>query len=173
MHLSKIIKNSPQFSFLLQMSKCSGWSRYISCLHAVWYLAHSVAWSSAEIMLTLFDMMTSSNEKFSALLALCAGNPPVTGGFPSQRPVTRSLDVFFALRLYKRLSKNWDAGDLRRNQFESCDEGFHLHAVQVSRDDKKCENVILRASCKTVVTPVLTLSCAKLSCYADSNQFSW
>ena len=27
-------------------------------------------------------------ETFSALLALCEGNPPVTGGFPSQRPVT-------------------------------------------------------------------------------------
>ena len=26
-------------------------------------------------------------EKFSALLALCEGNPSVTGGFPSQRPV--------------------------------------------------------------------------------------
>ena len=42
---------------------------------------------------------------FSALLALCAGNSPVTGGFPSQRPVTRSFDVFFDLRLNKRLSK--------------------------------------------------------------------
>ena len=41
----------------------------------------------------------------SALLALCEGNPPVTGGFPSQRPVTRSFDVFFDLRLNKRLSK--------------------------------------------------------------------
>ena len=28
-----------------------------------------------------------------ALLALCAGNSPVTGEFPSQRPVTRSFDV--------------------------------------------------------------------------------
>ena len=28
---------------------------------------------------------------FSALLALCEGNPPVTGGFPSRRPVTRSF----------------------------------------------------------------------------------
>ena len=34
-------------------------------------------------------------ETFSALLALCAGNSPVTGEFPSQRPVTRSFDVFF------------------------------------------------------------------------------
>ena len=42
---------------------------------------------------------------FSALLALCAGNSPVTGEFPSRRPVTRSFDVFFDLRLNKRLSK--------------------------------------------------------------------
>ena len=36
-------------------------------------------------------------ETFSASLAICAGN--------SQRPVTRSFDVFFDLRLNKRLSK--------------------------------------------------------------------
>ena len=30
---------------------------------------------------------------------------PVPGEFPSQRPVTRSFDVFFHLRLNKRLSK--------------------------------------------------------------------
>ena len=34
-------------------------------------------------------------ETFSALLALCEGNLPVTGGSPPQRPVTRSFDVFF------------------------------------------------------------------------------
>ena len=45
-------------------------------------------------------------ETFSALLTLCAGNSPVSGEFPSQRPVTRSFDVFFDLRLYKRLSKH-------------------------------------------------------------------
>ena len=33
-------------------------------------------------------------ETFSALLAICAGNSPVSGEFPSQRPVTRSFDVF-------------------------------------------------------------------------------
>ena len=38
-------------------------------------------------------------ETFSALLALCAGNSPVTSEFPSQRPVTRSFDVLFDLRL--------------------------------------------------------------------------
>ena len=44
-------------------------------------------------------------ETFSALLAICAGNSPVPGEFPSQRPVTRSFDVFFDLRLNKRLRK--------------------------------------------------------------------
>ena len=44
-------------------------------------------------------------ETFSALLAICAGNSAVPGEFPAQRPVTRSLKVFFDLRLNKRLSK--------------------------------------------------------------------
>ena len=44
-------------------------------------------------------------ETFSALLAICAGNSPVSGEFPTQRPVTRSFDVFFDLRLNKWLSK--------------------------------------------------------------------
>ena len=42
---------------------------------------------------------------FSALLAICAGNSPVPGEFPVQRPVTRSFYVFSDLRLNKRLSK--------------------------------------------------------------------
>ena len=46
-------------------------------------------------------------ETFSALLAICAGNSPVPGEFPTQRPVTRSLDVYFDLRPNKRLSKQW------------------------------------------------------------------
>ena len=54
-------------------------------------------------------------ETFSALLALCVGNSPVSGEFPAQRPVTRSFDAFFDLRLIKRLSKNTrEAADLRR-----------------------------------------------------------
>ena len=55
-------------------------------------------------------------ETFSALLAICAGNSPVFSEFPTQRPVTRSFDIFFDLRLNKRLSwvNNRDAGDLRR-----------------------------------------------------------
>ena len=42
----------------------------------------------------------------SAVLAGCEGNPPVTAGFPSQRPITRSFHIFFDVRLNKRFSKH-------------------------------------------------------------------
>ena len=44
-------------------------------------------------------------ETFSALLTIFAWNSPVTGEFHAKRPVTRSFDVFFDMRLNKRLSK--------------------------------------------------------------------
>ena len=44
-------------------------------------------------------------ETFSALLAICAGNSPATGEFSTQRPVTRSFDVFFDIRLNEWWSK--------------------------------------------------------------------
>ena len=44
-------------------------------------------------------------ETFSALPAICAGNLPVSGEFPAQRPVTRSFDIFFDLHLDGRLGK--------------------------------------------------------------------
>ena len=62
-------------------------------------------------------------ETFSALLAICAGNSPVPGEFPTQRPVTRSFDVFFDLRLNKRLSKQswgWWFETLSRPLWRQC-----------------------------------------------------
>ena len=44
-------------------------------------------------------------ETLSASLAICAGKSTVTGEFPAQRPVMRIFDVFFDLRMNKRLSK--------------------------------------------------------------------
>ena len=41
----------------------------------------------------------------TTLLAVCAGISPVTGYFPTHRPVTRNFDVFFDLGLNERLSK--------------------------------------------------------------------
>ena len=63
---------------------------------------------------------------FSALLAISAGNSPVTGEFPTQRPVTRSFDVFFGMCLNKRLSKQswgWWFETPSRPLWRHCD--FH------------------------------------------------
>ena len=50
-------------------------------------------------------MMTSSNGKNFRVTGPLCGEFTGPGEFPTQRPVTRSVDVFFDLRLNKRLSK--------------------------------------------------------------------
>ena len=66
------------------------------------------------LMLTILIFPWSHQmETFSALLAICAGKSPVPGEFPAQRPVTRSFDVIFDLRLNNCWVNNREAGDLR------------------------------------------------------------
>ena len=54
---------------------------------------HTLGW-----LLLVFALWRHQMETFSALLAICAGNWPVPGEFPTQRPVTRNFDVYFDLR---------------------------------------------------------------------------
>ena len=71
-------------------------------------------------------------ETFSALLAICAGNSPITGEFPSQRPVSRKFVVFFDLRLNERLSKQlqvWWCETLSRLLWRHC------NVIEMSHDD--------------------------------------
>ena len=75
-------------------------------------------------------------ETFSALPDLYAGNSPVTGEFPSQRPVTRSFDIFFDLQLNNRLNKQsrwrWyetPSGSLWRHCYD-----VDLQAVLIATD---------------------------------------
>ena len=65
-------------------------------------------------------------KKKSALLALFDENPPVTGGFPSQRPLTRSFDVFFDLCLNKQVNKQ-----SRRRWFETPSRSLWRHCTEV------------------------------------------
>ena len=82
--------NIIDFKYILKREKISMWigrNRVPNYMHLTWW-RHQM-------------------ETFSALLAICAGNSSVPGELPAQRPVTRSFDVFFDLRLNKRLSKHW------------------------------------------------------------------
>ena len=71
---------------------------------------------STEVLMTSSIMMTSSNGNISALLAICAGNSPVTGEFPPQRPVTRSFDVSLIYAWIYGWVNNGEAGDLWRHR---------------------------------------------------------
>ena len=53
----------------------------------------------------LLHMMTSSNGNIFRVTGPLCGEFTGPGEFPTQRPVTRGIDVFFDLRLNKRLSK--------------------------------------------------------------------
>ena len=65
-------------------------------------------WSYPKELGTYLTWWRHQMETFSSVLALCAGNSPVTGEFPSQSPVTRSFDISFDMRLNKRLSiQSW------------------------------------------------------------------
>ena len=86
-------------------------------------------------------------EAFSALLAICAGNSLVTGEFPSQRPVTRSFDVFSDLGLNKRLSKQ-----LGRRWFEtpSCSLLRHCNVPKVQQQSV-CSRVVSDCLCLIIL----------------------
>ena len=90
-------------------------------------------------------------ETFSALLALCAGNSPVTGEFPTQGPVSRSFDVFFDLRLNKWLSKQswgWWFETPSSSLWRHCNNTNLLtpYIIHISRPDMLLELVSMSAS---------------------------
>ena len=65
----------------------------------------SLYWIRAQTPIRQLSWWRYQMEIFSALQAICAGNSPVPGEFPAQRPVTRNFDVFFDLRPNKLLSQ--------------------------------------------------------------------
>ena len=77
----------------------------INILVSAWCLVYLARQSATMMTSASMPWWRHQMETFSALLAPCVWNSPVTGEFPSQRPVTRSFDVFFYLCLNKRLSK--------------------------------------------------------------------
>ena len=63
-------------------------------------------WYALYILLSSHDVVIMCKH-FSALLALCAENSPVTGEFPSQRPVTRGCDLHPNKRPNKQQRRKW------------------------------------------------------------------
>ena len=96
---------------------------------------------------------------FSSLLALYEGNPSVTGGFPSQRPVTRSFVVFFDLHLNKRLSKQSIS---RWFETPSCSLWRHCNGIRVIIDN--ISTTIASSDVKNLMIPYSKLYKSKVKC---------
>ena len=97
--------------FSLLLSPKSSGTKDAGWVHLnLWYICNfhihsSLIWFTVKMSSLIETWWRHQMETFSALLVLCVRNSPVTDEFPSQRPGTRSFDVFFDVRLNKRLSK--------------------------------------------------------------------
>ena len=90
-------------------------------------------------------------ETSSALLAICAGNSPVPGEFPTQRPVTRSFNVFFDLCLNKRLSKQswgWWLETIWRPLWHHCNENLTYEKSKLVRVTAWCHQATSHYLCQ-------------------------
>ena len=99
--------------FLITMREITMWyaqwkdcGNYVHCqCRQVSGISKLLSLKGRELKCEIATWWRHQMETFFALLATCAGNSPVPGEFPTQRPVTRSFDIFFDLHLNKRLSK--------------------------------------------------------------------
>ena len=101
-HKTRTLRNTLKFSVATVFIKLG-----LDILYLHWELSH---WEqSASFILWHLThrhfMITSSNGDIFRVTGPLCGEFTGPGEFPTQRPVTRSFDVFFDLRLNKRLSK--------------------------------------------------------------------
>ena len=131
---------------MLQLRVCLQWlfyrPRYTASYDVIWpwwvelFYQHIEAkwmrrWTKPSLV---HAMMTSWNGNNFRVTGLCAGNSLVTGEFPSRGPMTRNFDVFFALSLNKRLSKQswgWWFKTPSRSLWPHCNAmGRHVFIVK-------------------------------------------
>ena len=110
-------------------------------------------------------------ETLSGLLAICAGNSPVTGEFPAQKPVTLSFDIFFDLHPNRRLSKQsrgWWFETPSRPLWRHC----NVHEVWWSLERSKIQSALIKNG---VANPLSLqfISSVKPAFEPDTDKVSW
>ena len=89
--------------------------------------------------------MTSSNGNIFRVTGLLCEEFTGDRWIPAQRPVTRSFDVFFDLRLNQQMSKRW-----RRRWFETPSRSLWRHCN---------ENTVMIVFCKTFTSHTYAMMC--------------
>ena len=133
-------------------------------LEILWYIYHGINTGTAMHKIDMRPRMdkpiTASHhawwrhqmKTFSVSLAFCVGNSPVTGEFPSQRPVMWSFDISFDLCINKWLSKN-----SRRRWFE-----MPLHELWCHCNGKLLAEVKTYVVCCTYIVCCTCIMCCTL-----------
>ena len=104
------------------------------CHHSLVALSPVIyEWDSDDLtgLFAKFDMMTSWNGNIFRVTGPLCGEFTGPGEFPTQRPVTRSFDVFFDLRLNKPLSKQSEGW-----WFETLSRSLWRHRNEISHTEK-------------------------------------
>ena len=107
------------------------------------------------------------------MLAICAGNSPVTGELPAQRPVTRSFDVFFDLRLNTRLSKQrwgWWFETSSLPLWLHCDDikNFYVRNVALAAFIQRCFMACMRKTIMWYMPCTWITALHKMICFKPS-----
>ena len=109
------------------------------------------SWHGNTFYITFCVMMTSANGNIFRVTGHLCEEFTVPGEFPAQRPVTRSFDVFFDLRLNKRLSKQswgWRFDTLLRPLWRHCNGGdTYMYQWISSIKWQKCRSLMVQVFC--------------------------
>ena len=128
--------------------------------------------------------MMPQHGTFSALQALCEGNPPVTDECPSQRPVMQWFDIFFDSSLlllhhssFQWFEALWRSCDITVVKWQSItwakdDDPVHLRHILMT--SVRCLSVwgctyeLMRSSLFYIMAAILSLSLLVWTCITDS-----
>ena len=122
---------------------------------------NGIPWNPWSPIRVASNMMMSSNGNIFRVTGLCEGSLPVTCGFPSHRPVTRSFDASFKLRLKKGTT--------------SCDDDLRGHrahydvTVMKQYSQRSADEVSQPVACQYNIMHIDILPHRVINCFGGKN----
>ena len=117
-----------------------------------WYFSTRVSVATVVSMYPSHDEASSNGDIFHVTGHFC-GNSPVTGEFPTQRPVMRSFDVFFGPYLNKWFEKMvklmiWDAIRPIMTSLQCISSCWWVNTLRLRENGYQCVWISIKISLK-------------------------